>query len=306
MTIIRPGLEQVINLYGSSLPDYDYILKRTNSNNGWVKFSPRLYELMTKFKCHNYPELYQDENRIQAALFRALCETDEEIITLWNDLASSTEEEQVQYMNEFMEGANDFSQIIDENIIHLDDMDWSPAGQEKALEEWNKFSEKEQKQIQRFSQYSLAFSMASFFNYFAVMVHRKKLTQLVAEAMSGNTQSFCLAVHIDKTILEHIPYFKQRYQQAIQEGDQKFLELVSKQQSSPQLKVNLQHRLLYMLFAILEGTYWLDDLKHREILDICDQLRLDRYGSRIETENALTKQLGRYRDFQEFNVMSMP
>lgn len=28
MTIIRPDLDQVISLYGSSLPDYDYVLKK--------------------------------------------------------------------------------------------------------------------------------------------------------------------------------------------------------------------------------------------------------------------------------------
>jgi len=60
-----------------------------------------------------------------------------------------------------------------------------------------------------------------------------------------------------------------------------------------------------MLFALLEDTYWLDDLKHREILEICDELQLDRYGNRIESENALTKALRGYRKFQEFNRMSM-
>ena len=56
-----------------------------------------------------------------------------------------------------------------------------------------------------------------------------------------------------------------------------------------------------MLFAILESTQWLDELKHREILDICDQLNLDHYENRIETENALTKRLSEYRKFQKSN-----
>jgi hypothetical protein len=61
-----------------------------------------------------------------------------------------------------------------------------------------------------------------------------------------------------------------------------------------------------MLFALLEGTNWLDSLKHREILDVCDQLELDRYAQKIETENALTKRLIEYRRFQQSNKMSMP
>ena len=61
-----------------------------------------------------------------------------------------------------------------------------------------------------------------------------------------------------------------------------------------------------MLFALLEGSNWLDNLTHPEILNICDELELDRYGCRIESENALTKRLRDYRRFQKFNAMSMP
>ncbi|MCF6252980.1 MAG: hypothetical protein L3J75_17200 [Methylococcaceae bacterium] len=247
MTKIRPDLEHVIKLYGSSLPDYSYILKKANSHNGWVRFSPRLYELMTKYKCNNYPELYQDEARIQTVLFRAFLDSDEQIVELWNEFGVLSQEEQSQYLNEFAEGSNELGKLIDDNLMHLDDMDWSPAGQVKAQKEWDKFSEKEQRQILRFSQYSLSFSLASFHNYLAVMVHGKKLTQLVAEAMAGNQTSFCYAVHIDKSILDHIPFFKQRHQQAIQQGDEDFLGLVNYRIQSPQLKGRVRHP--YTLYA---------------------------------------------------------
>ena len=145
------------------------------------------------------------------------------------------------------------------------------------------------------------FGLASFFNFIALMVHGRKLTQLVGEAMMGDDVSFCLAVHIDRNILEQISYFKDRYAKAQWDGEQDFIEALNYRTQSPQLKGRIRHRTLYMLFAILESTHWLDELKHREILDICDQVNLDHYENRIETENALTKRLCEYRQFQKSN-----
>jgi len=84
--------------------------------------------------------------------------------------------------------------------MHLDDIDWSPRGQAKAKKEFDKLSPEEQQQGFKFVQNFLMFSLSSFFNYFSVMVHGKRLTQLVSEAISGNDDSFLLAVHIDKNI----------------------------------------------------------------------------------------------------------
>ncbi|MGR8999162.1 MAG: hypothetical protein ACU88J_08960, partial [Gammaproteobacteria bacterium] len=57
----RPDLEQVVKLYGSFLPDYDFWMRNFGANRGWIRFSPRLHQLTIEFKCRNYPELYQDE-----------------------------------------------------------------------------------------------------------------------------------------------------------------------------------------------------------------------------------------------------
>jgi hypothetical protein len=306
MTVPRPDLELVVQLYGSCLPDYDFMLRKLEGEGRWIRFSPRVHELTARLKCQNYPELYQDEGRIQTALFRAVFENDEEIKEALIELSSTPPENQYQLLNEFLQDGIDLGQLLDDNMVHIDDLDWSPAGRARAEQDWAKLSPEEQQMAQRFLQYMLSFGLASFFNYLALMVHGRKLTQLVREAMAGNDESFCLAVHIDKSILEHIPYFKERYQLALLNGEQEFITAVNKRLQAPQLQGRIRHRMLYMLFAILEGTFWLDNLKHREILDICDRLELDRYGNRIETENALTKRLIEYRDFQKLNQKSMP
>jgi hypothetical protein len=60
-----------------------------------------------------------------------------------------------------------------------------------------------------------------------------------------------------------------------------------------------------MVFGILDLAGWLDEFKHREILDICDAARLDRYENRIEDVNYLTKRFKEYRRWQKSGGLSM-
>lgn len=306
MQIVRPNLELVVELYGSLVGDYAFMLKQIETDRKWIKFSPRLHELAVRLNFENYPELYQDENRILSAGLRAIYEDDNKIRKFVEELNTKPIEVQLTEINNFVREIPELGKNIDENLLHLDDLDWSADGQAKAKIAWDKLTPEEQNKTSRLWQYGWMFILSSFYNYIAIMIHGRKLTQLVREAITGNDNSFCLAVHIDKNILERIPYFKERHQRAFNECDQDFLETVSRWRNKPQLTGKIRHRLLYMLFALLEGTKWLNDLKHRQILDICDQLNLDRYEHRIETENALSKRLIEYRKLQTFNNKSMP
>lgn len=303
---IRPNPDLVEQLFKGFLPDYDYLLRKCATQKKWLRFSPRLFELIERFKCQNYPELYQSEAHLLTALYRAIFETEEQITEFNLELNALSVDEINEFLNKFIQDNLKAGQWIDDNVPHLDSLDWSPEAQAKALEEWQKMPIEEQQRVFRVYQYSLAFLLASFHNYLALMVHGKKLTQLVSEAMAGCNHSFCLAIHIDKSIIDYIPYFKERYQQAKQEGNDLLLKQIGTALAKPQWAGRIRHRLLFMLFALLDGMNWLDHMKHREILDICDRLELDRYGNRIETENALTKRLKEYRDFQKINGMSMP
>ncbi|WP_446808371.1 hypothetical protein ACH50O_13825 [Methylomonas sp. 2BW1-5-20] len=280
------------------------MFKAFGASRGWIRFSPRMHELTTRLKCLNYPELYQDEARIHTALFRAFFDDDEKINQFLTELTSRPVEEQSEFLNQTLQESTEFGQWMDEKFVHLDALDWSTAGRAKAQLEFEKLPIEEQQKAIRTFQLTLSFGLASFHNFVALMVHGRKLTQLVNEAMTGNDDSFYLAAHIDRNILEQIPYFKNRYLRAQREGEENFLRPLNYRLQSPQFKGKIRHRLLYMLFTILESMRWLDDLKHREILDICDQLGLERYENRIETEKALGDRLRDYRDFQIMNRMS--
>jgi hypothetical protein len=72
-------------------------------------------------------------------------------------------------------------------------------------------------------------------NYFACMVHRKSLFQLVAEAKSGNDESLLKAIQSDKRCLADINYFKDRVRSATEAGNLSFcsgLQDIAKSQPS--------------------------------------------------------------------------
>lgn len=201
MTVCRPDLELVVKLYGSVLPDYGYILRRCESEQRWIRFSPRLYEFVAQIQCQGYPILYQDEARIQSVLLRAIFPNDEEIHQALRELTSASSDEQQRLFNELVQDSIDLGEWLEDNLVHLDDLDWSPADRAKAELEWAKLTPEEQQKTQRSLPHLISFGLATFFNYFALMVHGRKLTQLVREAIAGTDESFYLAVHIDKSIL---------------------------------------------------------------------------------------------------------
>lgn len=49
-----------------------------------------------------------------------------------------------------------------------------------------------------------------FFNTFAAMIHGRSMCRLVADAIAGDDQALCLAVQIDRMVL-NLPYFKERW-----------------------------------------------------------------------------------------------
>ena len=103
-------------------------------------------------------------------------------------------------------------------------------------------------------------------------------------------------------LLLHYPYFRDRKARAQSDGDMAFLSKLSYRESNPPVRSKIRYPALYMLFGILESVGWLDDLTHDEILDICDEARLDRYQNRIEDVNCITKRLSEYRLWKKVSL----
>lgn len=146
---------------------------------------------------------------------------------------------------------------------------------------------------------------AQIFNTFSLMTHGAALTTLVPQAIAGDDEAFLKAVQVDRCLLTHHPFFIARKQRAQDEGDTNFLSALAYRESNPNLKGKIRYPALFMLFGLLESVQWLDKLKHDEILDLCDEIGLDRYQNRIEDVNYLTKRLIDYRKFQKSGGLSM-
>lgn len=114
-----------------------------------------------------------------------------------------------------------------------------------------------------------------------------------------------MAAQVDRQLLIHHPFFRERKQRAQDEGDKSFLDKLAYREINPPFRGRIRYPGLYMLFGILDATGWLTDLRHDEILQLCDESGLDRYQNRIEDVNYLTKRLLEYRRWHKTLGASM-
>ena len=114
-------------------------------------------------------------------------------------------------------------------------------------------------------------------------------------------------MQIDKRILTTIPYFKQRFERGTLEGEQKFSDALAYRLQCPPYKGKIRYKSLWMAFAFLDMVGLLDELKHQEILDLCDEAGIGAHANRIDDVKYLTKRLAEYRAFQKRGlVLSTP
>lgn len=95
------------------------------------------------------------------------------------------------------------------------------------------------------------------FNYFAVMVHRQSMFQLVAQAKKGDTAAFRKAVQIDRRCLKDIPYFRDRMRNASEDGNVRFLQRVAQFRHKSMFDSGTELRQLYLALALLESMHML-------------------------------------------------
>jgi hypothetical protein len=85
---VQTPLNGQFSIGANTIAQPDKFCGRT-ANRGWIRFSPRFHELTIRFKCQNYPMLYQGEAIIQTALVRTFSENDEKINQFVMDLSSN-------------------------------------------------------------------------------------------------------------------------------------------------------------------------------------------------------------------------
>ncbi|MGZ8942396.1 MAG: hypothetical protein ACXW00_06460 [Methylobacter sp.] len=294
----KPSKEQAIRYIQKNLPEYGEMLSRIEKKGGWLIFEPWLYKTLDTFKINDYAKLYPQENILNNLYINAVPDP-EEFRKLTVELEQASDEQRTAFLDDFIVSIDQ----DDEDEAWTFKFPKTPGEEEQARKIWESLSETERTELGKRAACFYAFFMINFHNFFALMVHGRKITQLVAEALQGNDEAFVLAVQIDPSVMQFIPYFQERENQAYREGDRDFLNKLAYRRRIPPLQGKIRFRLLYLLFAMLESINLLDDLTHSEILDICDVAKLDRWQNRIEDVNYLTKRLREYRGFQRHKLI---
>ncbi|MBE7526002.1 hypothetical protein HS096_07060 [candidate division WWE3 bacterium] len=246
-----------------------------------------------------YVLVYESELHILYCLIRAILpeKHDSELKEFIVAYEVASEEERLE-----------FFRVLSESLL-TDDIyekfrDLIPRTEEArkaAKEKFENLSEDEKKEVIRQVHLFLAFYFSAFYNYISVMVHGQKLTKLVSRALQGDQEAFCKAVQIDKNLLTGHPYFQETFARLPMgnDKDRNFHRAICSAHARPQVNSRIDYPALYLLFAVLDSFGWLDSFTAPEILDLCDEARLDRYQNRIEDENYLTKRRLEYRKKQK-------
>ena len=289
----KPTKELAIRLIQNNLPEYGEMLLQMQKDKGWVIFKPWVYQSLEKLNITDYAKLYTDEVTVQKLFIVAYFDLDE-FKEINEELEHASEKEKTAFLDNWI------AEIDQDNPVFEWDTDEPETleKQEEARKEFESIIEAEQTDLSKRFACFLAFFLINFHNYLAIMVHGRTMFQLVNEAIQGDDDAFVLAAQIDSTVLLAIPYFQQRVTRARREGDKTFLNKHAYRQKTPPLHGKIRFPLLYLLFAILESINLLEDLQHKEILEICDKAGLDRWQNQIEDLNNLTKRLREYRRFQ--------
>lgn len=287
--MLKPEKNSSLNIAQRLSPQCVELLRDLQKGGGRISFSPEVAQIQNLIG--QYVLIYDDERKIGRALFLAFL-GEEGLKDFLQEIEISSPDEQQEILDAFAspELLNEISDSIDTIKIPQSPAEWKAARDEVA-----KLPEEERKEIEKQSAFFWCFFFSHFFNTLSLMVHGTKMTSLVPRAIAGDDDAFLKAVQIDRMLLLHHPYFRDRKARAQSKGETELLSKLAYRESKPPLQSKIRYPGLYMLFGILEYILWLDDLEHNEILDICDGAGLDRYQNRIEDVNYLTKRLGEYR-----------
>lgn len=298
MQRLKLNREFISSQLRGAIPEYEEMLTFIEQNGGWISLPPKMIEWVDRLKIHNYPELYRSEE-VMAKMILLAFMTVEQVRELDAQLKQMTEDEKTHRTQQLVEFMGESSDAFVESI---------PDTLEEEMEAkkmFNELSEEEQAQAIKQAQIVTSVFFATFFNAISIMVHGRKLTDLVQAAEAGDDNAYCLALQIDKRILSALPHFKERHERAISEGDVDFLEKLHYRLTNPLLRSKIRYKTLWLTFAILDEAGHLDgSLKHREILDICEEAGVGGYQNRIQDVGYLSKRIREYREFQEIHQRS--
>jgi hypothetical protein len=298
--VLSPAIDlsTTVSLLKEAAPDWEWLLRHIESKNGFFRFPKQVTDFIERFRIENYPLLYQSEAAISYAFVRSVL-TEAEIKELNDELIAMSVEERGQATQAFVTG---MKEGVDGAIAYAE------ARTPEELEaEFSAMSTQEQQDAVKTIQWFGMSCLSMFYQVLSTMVHRQKLTSLVAQAKAGDDVALARAVQIDPRIAGVDPYFRNRIANLHAEGNDVLRRKLSYVMNSAPYKGRVRHKSLWMGFAFLDMCGHLDTLKHREMLDVFDEAGIGGYDNRIGEVKFLTKRLSEYKASQQsFAYLSTP
>lgn len=272
----------------------EYLAKR----NGWIKMPKEFEQIRQNSNLNNsYVLAYEEENRILSCLMESIFpeDTAKQLKQFDNELLAVKADDKLKFVDSYL------NKKLGGDLFHLFEKISQATDEDReiARKELEALSEDEKKAIFHSMQLFFAYIYAYFYNHIALMVHGQKLTTLVPLALKGDRKAFCRAIQIDRNILTGHPYFRDTYSRLQTGEDSNFLDSITTYINRPATRRRIDYPALYMLFAVLDGFKWLDDIKAREILDLYNGMELGGDQGYIEDENSVIKKRIEYRKKQK-------
>lgn len=282
-------------------PQYAEMLRDLQSDARWAKLLRKYEGIFQGPLLDTYTAIFDDERKIGIVLWLFLL-GEEGHKELNAEISAMSADEQQAWMNDLVSEATEDNSWSWLEGLFPD----SPEKEEAARLVFDELSDEDKAAASKRAAFFWIFFFASFHNYLSLMVHGRTLTVLVAQAKEGDEGAFCKAVHIEPRLLRHHPFFRERHLRAQENSETDFLKRIGYRLANSALNGKIRYPGLYMVFAMLDASGWLDcGFTHEQILDMCDEAGLDRYQNRIEDANYLTQRLREYRQWQKKSSLSM-
>lgn len=289
-------LNSVIEALQASVSDVEWMLGEIESQQGWFRFPSFITQSIENLKIHSYPLLYTNESAIAAIFFRGFLSSDE-----FKELAAALEHATLEERGELLvEFQRTFGEVVGAVQIPK-----TKGERDAARQNFLALSPEDQKDAIHFGQHFYMSFLSSFHQSLSVMVHGEKLTSLVFQAMAGDDDAFVKAVQIDRRILTEIPHFKERFARSqVEKGGQDFSDKLAYRLKVAPFRGKIRYKSLWYTFSVLEQAGWLYELKYRELLECCDEVGIDGFESRIQSEKHIGNRVREYREFQRRGIVT--
>jgi len=251
--------------------------------------TPKFKEWVARFQVAGWADAYEDFNNFMAAHLAAMPALGISVESITPPQALESWEDAQRWLDSVWN--------LCEKVLDDDSEDWLDEITEGPPQPLPELATDDQEKPVTRQALFLTVALIINFNYFACMVHRKSMFQLVAEAKAGNDDSLLRAVQTDKRCLTDIEYFRERILDAVIAGDDKFIRRVMHHRKKPPFQSATTLQPLYLIFSLLDAMCMLEAYAEdpERFADLCQELGAYGPDNDVADVDSFAKMLRRFK-----------